>query len=1128
MGNKKNLTEKFDMIYSELVDKLFGQDLLIKEVCNYFKENMETEKYGNIFLIGDGETGKKTIIRRIFDALKDQNREEASISEVDLSSYNFNFGDLAFLNDIFDLSKGNSRAILFKNTDKASKEIIDILSKLGSDRKICLNGRYQVKNGALIQAEEGLESSEVEEISCFYIGEKFLIFTSNNSNCDISKNISEEFYLSLDKVFHSKPLTDEEKDQLLEKEVLEAIKVVESKFRIEIMAENADVEEYSKLYSYIMKYYRKDNNFGVSDFVSYIFEKPLTNILDERLDSACREVSVFVEGEYIYARVCGIVYNFKDYSYPTLSEAEYNLNSVIGIQDLKDLMEKVKTNLKVQRIRERLSLPTFDISLNMIFAGNAGTGKTNVARITFEYLNALGVLSKGIFKEVSKADFVTKNLNEVSKRTDDIITSAIGGVLFIDEAYSLCESEDDKMGKEIVDALLKGIEDNRGNIVVILAGYEKDIRRFLSYNQGLESRFPNWIRFEDYTPKEMYKIAINIADSKGYRISDDVKPGLMNLFERNNYSGKNDLGNARFVRNIIENAIMDASKKYLSDSNKEIDLLEKDNFNFKVNTKFNLESKLSELTGLETVKDFLRTEYKLIVAQEKRRSAGIITKVDKNLNMVFVGNPGTGKSTVGNIVAEMLNNSGLLKTGNMVEANISSFTGGTERETLVKTSAKFNEAIGGVLFIDEAYAFFRSERGKIAFNILTDLIRTHLGDIVVIFSGVENKMMEMFEKIEPLGDIFTHWQVFDDYESEELFEMSLTTIKKKGFKLSDSAKEVLQESFSFVVESIGEHFKNGRFVNMYVEDIIRQQSIRIADRDISLYEMNLILGEDVENSGVINIDNEFNLEERLYELNFEEDIKSFVNRQYKFLRVQNKKKKYGLSSEKKILQNMVLVGENGGSKNEALNLLAQMYYSLGLIEYKKTEMIDAADILKSYDSGTSIYTMLYRKLGKMVIVNRAELLIENERATDMLKYVYKFMIENQRRVIIALVDERDITEERMMRYREESHVFPIILDFKHQTQRQLFKSAIYQIKDYGLYLINGTEALLEDTIKTLDADERIGLNSKKLVDVFINMLVRRQSLRIFDTDVSIDEVNLVKSEDIVRVQELIIQMYGNR
>ncbi len=143
------------------------------------------------------------------------------------------------------------------------------------------------------------------------------------------------------------------------------------------------------------------------------------------------------------------------------------------------------------------------------------------------------------------------------------------------------------------------------------------MERFLSINQGLKSRFSNTIHFKDYNPVEMYEIAVNIAKSKGYRIAKNVKLGLIDLFTRNQITGKNDLGNARFVRNIVENAIIDASKKYLTNSDKEIDLLDRDNFNFKANAKFDLEEKLNEIIGLDDVKKLLRSQYKLIVAQEK-------------------------------------------------------------------------------------------------------------------------------------------------------------------------------------------------------------------------------------------------------------------------------------------------------------------------------------------------------------------------------------------------------------------------------------------------------------------------------------------------------------------------------
>ncbi len=246
------------------------------------------------------------------------------------------------------------------------------------------------------------------------------------------------------------------------------------------------------------------------------------------------------------------------------------------MKELKEFIDKIENNFKVQKnkretwIKDYTNFIKYDISLEILVLV-----KLMQRRITFEYLYALGMIKENIFKEVSKADFIGEGISNTARRTNEIIESALGGVLFIDEAYSLCTDENDKAGREIVDALLKGIEDNRDNITVILAGYEKDMETFLSFNQGLKSRFPNVIKFEDYNPSEMYEIAVNIAKSKGYRIAKSAKAGLIELFTKNQMVGKSDLGNARFVRNIVENAIMDASKKYLVNKERAIDLLEK-------------------------------------------------------------------------------------------------------------------------------------------------------------------------------------------------------------------------------------------------------------------------------------------------------------------------------------------------------------------------------------------------------------------------------------------------------------------------------------------------------------------------------------------------------------------------
>lgn len=1124
--NYDRIKEKLNKIEKELTDRLIGQDKFISDLCCFFYEKFKNNECGMLFLIGDEETGKKTSVRKIFEALGNLNLESSSkinkkIVELDLSSYNFNFGYYAFLTDLYEALNSEVECILFKHADKADEDTIRILSKIHPNSHIDLDDEYVVKNKFMVKAADE-DKDTIKSLDC---KEKFLVFTANNISFNIEKTMGQEFIKKVDSLLYTKQLNKEEKSQLLEREVINAIKTIENQFKVDIVAQKGDTDEYTKLYKFIQKNYKRDSNFGVSEYVSYIFTKPITNLMYRCVNEGINTVAIYVENDDIFCKIQGESYNLNDYSTPTLQEAKYKLNSIIGIKDLKDFIDNVRTNFKVQKIRHRLGLQASNISLNMIFAGNAGTGKTNVARITFEYLNALGVLSKGVFKEVSKADFVTENTADVAKRTNNIINSAIGGVLFVDEAYSLCESEEDKVGKEIVDALLKGIEDNRDDLVVILAGYEEDMERFLSFNQGLKSRFPNWIHFEDYNPREMYEIAVNIADSKGYRIADDVKPGLIDLFERNQFAGKNDLGNARFVRNIVENAIMDASKKYLTNRDKEIDLLEKDNFNFKVNTKFDLEKKLKDLIGLPQVKDLLRSQYKLIIAQEKRRAAGINTKVEQNLNMVFIGNSGTGKTSVARIVAEMLNSMGVLKLGQLIETNRSSFVAETVVETPKKTENKFKEAIGGILYIDEAYTLCSDHTGRLAFDTLLNLIKNYSDDVIVILSGHEDKMKEFFETNSGLQSKFPQWTVFEDYEPNELFEMATRLIESKGFRISNSGFKALKNSFIFVSDSIEEQSRNGRLVKNYVEDIIRNQSIRVAESESNIYDMNLIISTDIDKSNIINTDSEFNLEDNLSRLTFNDNIENFFREQYKFIKIQNKRKKYGLYRDSRIYQNIILVGEQGTGKKPALKLLSKMYYSLGFIDYKKPVTLDSSEIISFYHSGESVYELLNRHLGKILIIDRVNKFFEDSSNKEILQYIYKFIEENGKKIIVALIDESENYDKNLTEYKSQNSIFPILLKFGNRGPHELYNLTLNLIKDSGFVLEKGIECILEKTIEDLYFSDLIGLKNSRIAEAFVDILIRVQSTRIFNNKIGFEGINLVNRDDIKVSKERVIDQY---
>ena len=1118
----KDIKENFSYIEKKLNKDLIGQEKFLKKLCNYFENKILENDKGILFIIGEKDTAKKTSVRLLFDKLeKVKLIENSNLDEIDLSSYNFNLGYNAFLTDLYEGLNSNSQGLLFKNFDKATKEMLEILSSISPNECVNLKDNYTIKNKFLIECDD----KDKEGINKLVCPNKFFIFTSNKEDIDISELFDGKFLKKIETVLHTKKLNESERKLIIRKEVNKFIIRIEEEFGVKVtvqMEENNKMGEDLGICNFFQENYREDSSFGISEYVAYRLYNPIRSLIIQEEVEKENVLILYIENNRIYCKVDKDIFKLSEYSTPTLDEVKYKLNSIIGMKGLKDFIDNIQNSYKVQKIRERLGLKTSHISMNMIFAGNAGTGKTNAARITYEYLNALGILKEGKFREVSKADFVSENLNDIAKRTNDIVNSALGGLLFIDEAYSLCESEDDKAGKEIVDALLKGIEDNRNNLIVILAGYEKDMEKFISINPGLKSRFPNVIHFEDYSPSEMYQIAVKIAKSKGYRIAKNVKYDLIELFAKNQIIGKNDLGNARFVRNIVENAIMDASKKYLNSSEKQIDLLERDNFNFKAKTKFDLEERLKDIVGLDEVKKLLRSQYKLIAAQEKRKSAGVNTKIEQNLNMVFAGNPGTGKTSIARVVADMLNSMGLLKVGQLIETDRSSFVSEIPGETSKKTEAKFKEAICGILFIDEAYTLANDSLGREAIETLLKLIEDYSKEVIVILAGYEEEMEEFFDVNIGLRSRFPLWTNFEDYNPNELLEMSIKLIESKGFRLSKNAYGALKKSFVDIYEKSDSQSGNGRMVRNYVENIIRNQSIRIVEEDISAYEMNLITIKDIEAINVSEYSSDFDLEKKLKSLIASEKSKEFLRNQYKFMKTKEKREKLGKRSDINKYMNMVFTGEIGTGKKTVLNILSEMYYSMGIVKAKSIIEIDENEIISMLNKGMQLEDILNKFLGKVVLIDKAHLLKEENSNKEIVASLIKFLDKNKNKIVIVLSGEKNPMKDLILKNQSLNYRFPIWFDFEDYTSEELLDITLHLIKTKGFSLDEQGESELKNVVSKLYNTKNLGLKNGLMIKKYLDNLVRIQSIRVSNENISSKEIDIINKEDIRKSEEVFI------
>mgnify|MGYP002571987724 CR=1 FL=1 len=256
-----------------------------------------------------------------------------------------------------------------------------------------------------------------------------------------------------------------------------------------------------------------------------------------------------------------------------IEDLKAELDGYVGLGEVKREVNNLINMATVFKRREEMGLPNADFSLHMVFTGNPGTGKTMIARLMARIYRSLGILSKGQLVEVDRSGLVAGYVGQTAIKTSKVIEKALGGVLFIDEAYALNGKGDNDFGQEAIDTLLKAMEDHRDDLVVILAGYTKEMQLFLSANSGLASRFPNQIEFPDYTGAELLAITQSIAKSKGYRLDDACAMPLVAFFDRRQSENAAENGNGRMARNTLEKAILNQSKRLVADADAALDLL---------------------------------------------------------------------------------------------------------------------------------------------------------------------------------------------------------------------------------------------------------------------------------------------------------------------------------------------------------------------------------------------------------------------------------------------------------------------------------------------------------------------------------------------------------------------------
>jgi SpoVK/Ycf46/Vps4 family AAA+-type ATPase len=532
----------------------------------------------------------------------------------------------------------------------------------------------------------------------------------------------------------------------------------------------------------------------------------------------------------------------------TLEEWREKLNGMTGLAEVKKDVNAIVNLIETQKKRKEQGLATTNMSLHMVFEGNPGTGKTTVARIIANIYRTLGVLSKGQLIETDRSGLVAGYVGQTAIKVQEVVKSALGGVLFIDEAYTLSSSDSGMdYGKEAIDTLLKLMEDHRDDLVVIVAGYPELMGKFLTSNPGLRSRFNKIIHFADFAADELQTIFASVCIKNGYALSPQAtelsKKYFYALVETTQKTADSKyFGNAREIRNIFEQVVANQANRIalLSNPSKtELEAIIPDDLPFKLEPDITPEEalkKLNDIIGLADVKKDVSAMVNLIEMWKKRKEQGL-SAPDMSLYMVFEGNPGTGKTTVARIIADIYKALGVISKGHLIETDRSGLVAGYVGQTAIKTQEVVKSALGGILFIDEAYTLSSGQSGndfgKEAIDTLLKLMEDHRDGLVVIAAGYPEPMKEFLNSNPGLRSRFNKTFHFADYSGAELQQIFVSLCKKHGYTLSPQANECSEKHFKMLADNVAKsfgtvYFGNAREVRNFFEKVVANKANRVA------------------------------------------------------------------------------------------------------------------------------------------------------------------------------------------------------------------------------------------------------------------------------------------------------------
>jgi len=833
----------------------------------------------------------------------------------------------------------------------------------------------------------------------------------------------------------------------------------------------------------------------------------------------------------------------------TLEELLGELDSFIGLESVKQSMRDFVDYLKFQLERKKSGLKSeSSFSLHTLYLGNPGTGKTTVARLMGKIFHAMGLLEKGHLVEVDRGSLVGQFIGETAQKTEKIIEDSMGGVLFIDEAYTLYKAGNPQdFGKEAIDTLLKKMEDKSGQFAVIAAGYPDEMETFIAANSGMKSRVNYTFIFEDYNPDELIEILKRFAGKEEFLFDEDalamIKKHITLLYR----SRDKTFGNARLMRNVFSDAKMHLGKRYLKlpeeEKTKEALSLITDEdvapvFWETVKKKVKLQideeaiqsvlDKIERLVGLSSVKEEVKSVVKL---------ARYYYEQKENLNekfsdhIVFTGNPGTGKTTVARLISQLYSALTILPKGHLVEADRQKFVAGHIGGTAEKTNQLVDQSIGGTLFIDEAYSLIKTEPGsggdfgKEAIDTLLKRMEDERGKFIVIAAGYTDNMNTFMQSNPGLTSRFTKYYHFEDYTPDELMVLTRSMLESKKLILSDEAAELLKKHYNVIYRARDKNFGNARLARNMVDGIQKRQLLRLVEVPVDERDAEtgkIITAEDVipltsagkekeiKKSYKITGD-EAMLRKYLDELNQLtglESVKSSINKLLQGIKVTKLREARGMKVIQKSLHS-VFFGNPGTGKTTVARLISKLYREMGIIEKGHLVEVDRAALVASHVGETAKKTddVISSALGGTLFIDEAYTLFRggNDFGIEAIDTLLKRMEDYKDKLVVIVAgytnEMRIFLEANPGLKSRFSHYF----NFEDYTPRQMLEIVFVMSEKNGYILDEGALQLLLEIFENAYKNRDKNFGNARTVRNILMKAIGNQEERILTIENPTDE-----------------------